>query len=85
VIVDILKTNNDFEQEVVYRFRLKDGKIEVKTAKGHPGNWRDLLIDGEFIIGDKARKISMRKEPELFMQNLKFAFSGSRYRATDVK
>ena len=87
--VDILSTKNDGTQIAILRFSLdttdEDQRISVKNLNDHKGDYKDLLIDGEFIIGKNAIKHSVEESGMLFLKNLKYEFSGSMIRATDVK
>ena len=44
-----------------------------------------LLSEDEFIIGKYGKKYSIKKDKMEFMENLKYAFTGSMFRATDIQ
>lgn len=81
--VDILETREDGSQVVIGSFELyPDGKIGVVGQQSkfllelvEGGIWNRLSKKPEIVTEDNG---------ELFLKNLRFNFTGSRIRATDV-
>lgn len=77
---------NDLKNEILFKFILNnDNSITVINLKKNNNISLDsLLNEKEFIIGEKGQRFSILKDGENFLKNLKFAFSGSRLRASDI-
>lgn len=83
IYVDILRTDYDGNQEEILRFSLEDDKIVAENLNGSTIDYKDLLEEDKYIIGLRAKKISINDGME-FLKNLKYAFSGSILRATEI-
>ena len=62
--VDLFSTNYDGTQTAILRFSIdtsdEDQKISVTKLNDHKGDYKDLLKDGEFIIGKNAMLFSIK-------------------------
>ena len=81
--VDFLEAQYSGGQKIIetaiYDTELDEIKIKLEDF------FDTLLIDNEFIIGKDGKKFSINKDKMKFMENLKYAFSGSMFRASEVE
>jgi hypothetical protein len=70
-----------------FKVYIKDNKIEVEKLTKKNGNLERYLRNREYIFDpEKDEFISIKDgDPERFLENLKNAFHGSYFYATDVK
>ena len=78
---DIFTVDDNNEMNRFLRFILKGEKIIIVKPKK---DLSSLLIDNEFIIGQNGKQYSIKKDGIKFLENLRYAFSGSRMRASKV-
>jgi len=78
------RVKDDLTTETVMKAVLVDGKIKI-TPEEQYETFISLLIDNEYIVGLGGKKYSMKDDPEEFMKNLKYQFSGSRFFCSEVK
>jgi hypothetical protein len=82
--VDLFFIEYNGDNSNIFRFYLeKDGKIKVKKYKDGV-KLSDFLMKGKYIIGKNNKKYEVTDGIN-FLKNLKYAFSGSRVRATVIK
>lgn len=83
-IVKFLHTQPDSTQKLIATIQNEDGKSNKVVYESDDFDIFDFLIEEEYIIGKGAKKISIRKQPIEFLENLQFAFSGTRLRCSEV-
>ena len=82
VYVDFLQTQDNGSQQIIFTVELIDGRPEV--TRGDKAYAESLGIPTRDIQGEGGKLVSPSDGIE-YMRALRFAFSGSRLRATDVK
>lgn len=81
--VDFLETQYSGGQKVIQTIIYDDELDKIIT---NDVKWfDDLLWKGEFITGKDGKEFSIKSNKLEFMKNLKYAFSGSMLRATDIQ
>ena len=81
--VEFLETKYSGGQSIV-GYVLYDSELD-KITTSDDKILDELLIKDEFIIGKDGEKYSIKKDKMKFMENLKYAFTGSMFRATDIQ
>ena len=66
-------------------FDTEENKITVEKFPETEGDFSVFLHNGEFIVGKKAKKYSIKTDGIEFLKNLKYQFNGSAVRATEIK
>lgn len=91
LFVDLLSTNTDSSSPLqipILRFYIdseKEKAVKTENLTETEINLDELLIGGEFIIGNHSKKFSIKKDGIAFLENLCIQFSCSYLRATMVK
>lgn len=76
--------NYDVTIKTIFKFILNENNT-ITVEKKSPNATLDLiLINNEFIIGEDGKRFSIKKDGIKFLENLKFAFTGSVLRASDI-
>lgn len=87
--VDLLQTQGDGTSVPFFRFKLDtedtNQTIVSEPMNGYTGKLEHILEDSEFIVGKDGKLFSIKDHGILFLKNLKFQYSGSIIRATDVQ
>jgi len=78
-MVKFIKINRDGKESQTATVDIVDGRVKSDP----PGYLNKLLIKGEYINGKGGERISI-KNPQRFLENLKYAFHGSYLWAEDV-
>jgi len=82
--VNLYFTENSLNKTLLFKFILKENNtIEVKKMKKDI-EIKDYLGSGKYIIGKGGKKYSIESDGINFLKNLKYAFSGSRLRASNL-
>ena len=80
--VNFLQTQNDGSQQIIFTVALIDGQLEVIRGDQH---YADALgIPTQPVYGEGGQTYSPSDGLD-YLKALRFAFSGSRLRATDVR
>ncbi len=85
--VELNSYDKDAKATLVMRFKLYDEDKVVAIELISPFNIDTLLREdnrGYFIVGQDRKKRVYLNQGLLFLDTLKYAFSGSRLRASDV-
>jgi hypothetical protein len=84
--VEILKTLEDGSQQVLCRFEINAEISQSKINTVGADNVRERYLDeSRYIYGRLAKRYDIEKDGIDFLNNLKYQFSGSMIRASDVK
>ncbi len=91
IFVDLLSTNTSGSSSLqisILRFYIdseKEKAVKVENLTETEIDLNELLIGGEYIIGNNAERFSIKNSGIAFLENLSVQFSGSYLRATKMK
>jgi len=69
---------------LLYRVKLIDGKIEIENKSDLDWKKNGLFINDEFVRDRHSQLVSMKKEPEKFLKNIRTTYGGTYFGATPV-